>query len=288
MKSGRAKCAVWLAVASLFGVVAAASAQAQSGSPAQAMLTDSFVFNAGIFVVGSDTKAKVNGQSVSNPDIDFDQTFGKASDATRWRLDGLWRFTPNHHLRALYFDSSLTRNKTLTQDIKWDNAVYKVGANVEAKNSIKVFELAYEYAFMHEPTYELAATFGVHYADIKLGLAGAASVTDANGNVTQKAFESRSSNLPAPFPVIGFRAAWAASPQWYLDAQAQVFKYKVDGYDGNWSDVRLGATWMYARNWGVGMGYNRFTTRVDVTKPTLQGNVKLGYSGLQAFLTGSF
>ena len=45
---------------------------------------------------------------------------------------------------------------------------------------------------------------------------------------------------------------------------------------------------MFARHFGVGLGYDRFHVNVDVNKGNFNGNVTLGYSGLQAFLTGSF
>lgn len=75
---------------------------------------------------------------------------------------------------------------------------------------------------------------------------------------------------------------------WYLDAQGQIFKVKVDGYDGNWSDIRLAATWMFHRNFGLGLGVNRFSTKVDVDRPNFDGKLSIGYNGVQAFLTGSF
>jgi len=134
----------------------------------------------------------------------------------------------------------------------------------------------------------VAASLGVHYMDMKLQLSGTASGIDANGNPFQGQASTKVSSLPAPLPVIGLRAGWVVAPDWYVDAQAQVFRVKVGAYDGNWSDLRLGATWMFHRNYGVGLGYNRFATKVDVDKNDFNGSLKLDYSGLQAYLTGSF
>jgi hypothetical protein len=60
---------------------------AQSSSPAQALLDDGFVVNIGAFLFQTDTKAQLNGQSVSNPEVDFDKSFGKPKDANRVRAD---------------------------------------------------------------------------------------------------------------------------------------------------------------------------------------------------------
>jgi hypothetical protein len=45
---------------------------------------------------------------------------------------------------------------------------------------------------------------------------------------------------------------------------------------------------MYHRNYGIGLGYDRFLTNLDVSKDDFDGRLKLGYSGLQAYLTGTF
>ena len=53
---------------------AAGPALAQATTPAQALLANNWVFNLGGFVVNSDLKANLNGQSTQNPEVDFDET----------------------------------------------------------------------------------------------------------------------------------------------------------------------------------------------------------------------
>jgi len=124
--------------------------------------------------------------------------------------------------------------------------------------------------------------------DTKLQLSGTATFTDSAGHTTTASATTKVSSLPAPLPVIGLRWGWVLHPDWYLDVQGQVFKVKVGEYDGRWSDLRAGVTWMFHRNIGLGLGYNRFTTTLDVEKNDFDGRLKTGYSGLQAYLTGTF
>ncbi|HEY2559504.1 MAG TPA: hypothetical protein VGI48_07350 [Caldimonas sp.] len=267
----------------LLGVLAAAPAYAQLTN-AQGLIANPFVFSAGAFIVSNDVKANLNGSSTTNPDIDFNDTFGTGSNATRFRLEGLWRITPRHHIRAMYFENSVTRTRTLDRDVMWDDITYNLGASVEARTKVSVYELAYEYAFVHEPTWELAGSLGVHYTDMSLRLSGVGSVNGVAGSGVQ----TKESNLPVPLPVIGFRAGYAFAPDWYLDGLIQAFKIKVGDYDGRWVDGRVGVTWMFTRNFGVGLAYNRFTTKVDVEKTNFNGNLRFGYSGLLLSLTGTF
>jgi hypothetical protein len=273
----------------VFGLLAGmASAPAFAQSPAQGLLDNSWVFNAGVFVLGTDITANLNGTSTNNPEIDFDKTFGKADDGTRGRLDALWRINPKHHLRFLYFDNSTTRSKVLDKDVAWGDYVFLKGSSTEAETRFKTYEVAYEYAFARSPSYEVAGSIGIHAMDISLKLAGTANVLNPDGTVKTTAATTKTSDFLAPLPVIGIRGGWVVAPQWYIDAQAQIFSINSGDYGGRWTDVRAGATWMFHPNFGVGLGYNWFGSRIDVDKDNFNGRVKVGYSGLQAYLTGTF
>jgi hypothetical protein len=268
---------------------AAGPALAQSGAYAQGLLNDKFSVSLGGFLVGTDLKGELNGRATGGQqEIDFGTDFGLDNDATRVRLDGLWRITPKHRLRFMYFDTQNDGTRTLDRTINWGDYTFNVGAQVTAESRIWVAELAYEYAFTRQPTYEVAGTIGVHYLDTQLKLSGSATFTDANGNVSTAQSTTRENSVPAPLPVIGLRGAWVVAPQWYLDAYAQFFKAKLQGIDGTITDARIAATWMFHRNMGVGLGFNYFGTDVDVDKSSFDGSLKVGYSGLQLFITGTF
>lgn len=269
-------------------VATAGTAQAQSGAPAQAMLDAPWVFNLGVFVLSNTFKGSLDGTSGNNPEVDFDETFGRGNDATRFRADVMWRITPAHHLRFMYFDNTVNRSRVIDEDVEWGDYTFSANGRVEATTKFQTAELAYEYAFVREPSYEVAASIGVHVTDAKISLKGDATITDGNGNSTPVSGATQTNSVSAPLPVIGLRAGWVVAPNWYIDAQAQFFKLKYDAYDGTWSDLRVSATWMYSRNFGLGLGYNRFSSRVDVEKDSFDGRLKTGYSGLQAFLTGAF
>ena len=275
-----------LALCALLAAGFAGGAHAQAG-PAQTLLDGKFVGNLGGFIVGTDLKATLNGSTVNNPDIDFDKTFGNA-DNTRIRADGLWRITPTHHLRFLYFDDSTSRKRVIDEDLAWGDDVFTAGGEVKSKTQFRIYEFAYEYAFIHQPTYEVSGSLGVHYMDLSAQLSGNATVTDANGNVSTGSFTSKRGNGTVPAPVIGIRAGWAVSPEIYLEAQGQFFKADIGGYDTLLTDARANATYMFSKNFGAGIGYNVFRTTVDVDKDSFNGRLRVGYRGLLLFLTGTF
>jgi hypothetical protein len=253
------------------------------------LITDPFNVVLGGYIVGTNFKATLNGHSVStDTPIDFNQTFGTGSDFNRFRLDAVWRITPKHHVRALWFQSDVTRSRNLTKNIEWGDYTFQANANIKATNNLGVYELAYEYAFITRPDFELTGSFGVHLLNMQLKLSGAATLTNPDGTTTSVQSQTKASNLPAPLPVIGVGALWAVVPNVYLNGSAQVFKFSYDGYNGNWSDLRATGTWMFSRHFGAGLGYDWFHVNVDVSSANFNGKVALGYSGLQLFLTGSF
>jgi hypothetical protein len=188
----------------------------------------------------------------------------------------------------MYFDNANSRTRVLDQDLVWGDYAFLAGSSATFEQEFNVYALSYEWAFVRNPSYELAASIGVHYMDMQFSLAGTVNGTDPDGTPVGGVMRTKSSDLPAPLPVIGLRAGWVVAPNWYLEASGQFFSVKIDEYDGRWSDLRLSGTWMFHRNFGVGLGYNWFGTRLDVEGNDFTGKVKLDYSGLQLYLTGSF
>ena len=260
-----------------------------TSSAAPGLLTNDITVSLGGYIVGTDVKANLNGHTVdAGKPIDFSQTLGTGGNFNRIRADALWRINPKHHIRFLYFNTDVTRTRTLDKPLDWGDYQFQANASLSATTKLSVYELSYEYAFMRRPTFELAGNVGVHLLDMSVKLSGVATITGANGNVSSASYSTSNRSVPAPLPVVGLHGIWAVVPNVYLEAEGQIFKFDYQGINGNWNDLRLSGTWMFSRHFGAGLGYDRFHVNVDVNKGQFAGNVTLGYSGLQLFLTGSY
>lgn len=283
---------VRLVAVSLVAVGVALSARAQVNTPTEDLLTDRFVINLGGFVVTSTLNGSLKGSAnTSDQSINFDKQFGTDGDQTRVRADLLWRITPTQHLRFSYFDNDVRRTRTIDQDLAWGDYTFIAGGQVTAENKFRVYELAYEFAFLRRQDYQIAAIAGIHVDDLTLKLSGNASLTvdTPTGPVEQPAtFTTKSSSVPAPLPVLGLRGDWAVSPHIYLDASAEWLRLSYQGINGNWTDLRLGATWMFSHHFGLGVGYDYFATHVDLSKGSFNGRLNTGYQGLLIYVKGGF
>jgi hypothetical protein len=270
----------------------ARAAVAQADTPAEQLLKDRFNVDVGTFLVASNLNGSLRGTAnTSNQNLNFDQEFGTDADQTRWRVDVLWRITRRQHLRFGYFDNDIQRTRVIDRNIEWGDYTFLAGGQVKAEQKFRVYELGYEYAFLRRDTFEVVASAGIHFDDLTLKLSGNASLTvdTPTGVVQQPAtFETKQSSVPAPLPMLGLRGDWAVWDHVYLDASGQVFKFSYQGLNGNWSDLRAGATWMFNHHFGVGIGYDRFATHLDVSKGSFDGRLNVGYQGGLVYVKGGF
>jgi hypothetical protein len=264
-----------------------------SSAPSQQLLNARLVLDVALFELGTTTKANLNGQAngvtVNNPEIDFNHTFGTGYDTSRIRLDGLWRITPRQHVQFMYFTSATSRTKTIENPIDWGNDQFQAGGEVTARNRISVYELSYEYAFVRKPTFELAASAGIHYTKTSLELSGVAAPINSSGASTGTSFEdTKTGSVPAPLPVIGLRAGWAFASHWLLGGSVRVFDFSYDQFHGHWTDYQINLKYMFNRYIGVGLGYDDFSTNLTVSQNKFNGRLSVGYRGGLIHITGAF
>jgi hypothetical protein len=268
------------------------TAVAQANSPAEELLADRFNVDLGTFVVASNLNGSLRGTAnTTDQNVNFDKEFGTNADQTRWRAGVLWRITQRQHLRFGYFNNDIQRTRPIDRNLEWGDYTFVAGGQVTAEQKFQVYELEYEFAFLRRDDYEIAASAGIHYDDLTLTLSGNASLTvdTPNGPVEQtQTFTTKQTSVPAPLPVLGLRGDWAASDHVYLDASVQVFKLSYQGINGNWSDLRAGATWMFNHHFGIGIGYDRFATHVDLNKGSFNGRLNVGYQGGLIYVKGGF
>lgn len=267
-----------LAVASL-----ASSFPAWSAGEDGSLLTNRFTASLGTFLMSTDTTLRLNGAAGNvGTEVDLEKDLG-IGGADRFRVDLNWRMTDRQHLRALYFDFGSENTQTIDTELVIGDTTYPVNAELTAGLSVKVYELAYEFAFLQRDNMELLGSFGAHVLDVGFFARGQGSV---GGQSTTLRTESGST--AAPLPVLGLRYLWQFAPEWYLEVQGQYFQAKIDVYDGNLHDVRAGVTWMFNRHVGVGAGYNLFGVDVDIDRDNFRGSLDWNYSGAQIYVTATF
>ena len=218
-------------------------------------------------------------------EINWSDSFG-GGDGTRFRVDGAWRFgdSRRHKLRGMWFNFSQNRSAEFDREINWGDVTFPINTTIESVYEFDIYELAYEYAFLRRENLELSGSFGLHLAQFKVGLS--AEVETGGGTGTAEIGDE--GKLNAPLPVIGGRAIWRISGDFWLDAMVQFFALEYDNVDGRLIDTRIGVLWQPKKWGGIGIGYNRFDMDVDVTRDRFTGKLDWIYDGPQIFYSVSF
>jgi hypothetical protein len=75
----------------------------------------------------------------------------------------------------------------------------------------------------------------------------------------------------------------------YIDAHAQYLYIDYDPYKGRLWDLKASFVWQCTDHVGIGVGYDDFRFRFDVTdRPKFDGTLKWNYGGALAFATVMF
>lgn len=268
------------AVAVLGGMLGVAHAEERNPLDAR------FIVDAGWFLMSTDMRVRVDGETadVVGSDVDFDDTFG-IGDLDRFRGEAAWRMADRHVLRAMYFQNNRSATRTLDRDVSFDGETFPLNASVAAASELAIAQLSYDYAFLHTPTYEVAAGIGVHYVDMALRLDG--EITAPGGTITGT--RGADATTSAPLPVVGLRGLWRFASSWYLTGQIQYFYVEIDPYEGSLIDLKASLVWQFADHVGAGIAYNDFGFRFDVEdEGSFNGRVRWDYGGAIAFVSVMF
>ena len=194
----------------------------------------------------------------------------------------MWRISPRHHLRGSWFRFDREVSRRVTREVEFGDIVIPLEAEVSADLDTSIWELAYEYAFLHRDNYEVAASIGVHA--ISFDLSVAASLGSSGF------FETRAENAEtsSPLPVFGLRGLWRIAGPVYFEASGQYFEAAIDDYDGDLQNYRAAIVWMPWRNVGFGAGYEQFKMDVDVEQERFNGSLRWEYGGAILFGELSF
>jgi hypothetical protein len=246
----------------------------------ESLTNDRFQVKLGVYAMSSDTRLRLDelrGVGIGDT-IELEDTFG-FDDQNVFRLDASWRLAPVHKLRLMYFSSSRTATSSTQEELEFGDVAFPPGIPIKADFDFDIIELAYEYEFLHRDDYEIGVSFGIHNVEFRTKLdAGSTS-----GSLVEE-LDTR-----APLPVLGLRALIRlGQSDFYAQAHAQYFSLSFDAYDGSVQDYQVSLMWQFSRHIGVGAGYNRFDTKLDIDDSDTKARIDWAYAGPTLYFTGTF
>jgi hypothetical protein len=213
-------------------------------------------------------------------------TLGLDGEQTVFRLDGRYRFKPNHSLAVSWYRIGSNANRTLLDDIEWvdddgNSVTIPIGTRVNSSLGYDIFKVSYLRSFYQSDKVELMAGAGLHWADLGFNLGIESELLDS---------ELRKATSDIPMPVLSFGLEYKVTPKfdWYFNAES--FALDLGDWRGLYSDIQLGVTYQLFDHVGAGiaLGSNSLEVLREYSSDDVRFDFDNRVSGLYLFLSATF
>lgn len=248
------------------------------------LLTSTFILKAGAFIPSKTIRLRVNGDTPNNI-IDFNDSFDFNNRQTTAEFSFIWRFTKNKkwHLGVEYFSVKTSGEKSLEDDIEWEDVTYPVGVDVKVGFGLSLYRIFVGRVITAGDRHEFGGGLGIHGMDFNTFIEGQAYA----GDITTS-FERKSVAVIIPVPNLGFWFNYTPTSKWAVTARMDWFAININEYNGVLWNVSTGIKYQIIKNFGVSVNYKYFNATVKANKKNWDGRVDMSFSGPSFGVFGNF
>jgi len=232
-----------------------------------------YFFSLGAYRPSIDFDIQVDG-TLPGEGIDFEEAVGISDTDEVFSGAFRWNFGKKWSLWGQYFQSDHDSTATLTEDIQWQDIIFREGTIVSAGTTIKVARVFFGREFKTGPNYEFGAGFGLHWLEMGAFIEGEALIGD---NTT--GFHRGDVDAGFPLPDIGAWYAYSFNKRWLFHARADWLSASYGDYSGSLTDVAVGMDFNLNKNVGINLSYYMFRVNVDIDRNDWKGSADLKFDG---------
>lgn len=208
--------------------------------------------------------------SLTDPDlgagisISPEDTLGLDFETTVLRIEGYYRFHPEHALTYSWYSIGSTGTRRLDRDIDWvspegDPITIPFGAQVTSKLDYDIFKLGYLWSFHHTDKVELGVGAGLHITQFSMELDS--SIT----NPPQQSLERVETTVP--LPVLSLVLNYRVTPKFHWFLKTEAFLMKFDNWTGSYRDATLGMEYRFWKHVALGVGLSSSSLDIEEEDP---------------------
>lgn len=250
---------------SLTIVLAPLTVSAQETGDYHPFLSDKFHIGIGVFSPQKSFEITVDGSDPGR-NIDFDETLKTDSSETTPSLDFRWRFGKKWSFWGQFWKVDSGGGTELTQDVEWEDLVFKKGSFVNAGTDMTVARLFFGRTLMSGPQYEFGLGAGFHWMEVGAFIEGDIIL---EGGGTE--FQRGDVDASFPLPNLGAWYIYSWSPKWMALVRADWLSVTIGDYSGDLWSASAGLHFQASNRIGFGLSYNAFDLGVDVDKIDWRG-----------------
>lgn len=216
-------------------------------------------------------------------EIDFDESLGVDDDDTSAALTFRWKFGEKWSLWGQAWKVDATGGSRLTEDIEFEDYVFREGSFARAGVGNKVVRVFFGRTFSSGPKHEFGAGAGFHWLEISAFIEGEVFINDGSLDLIRAEV-----GADAPLPNIGAWFYWLPSSRWLFEARLDWLEASVSDYSGGLFNSSVGVNFQAFKHIGIGLNYQVFSLDVDVENDDWNGGAELQYRGPFLSLTANW
>jgi hypothetical protein len=272
----------------LLGTPALFAAEGETEPTSHSKELDTFYLRVGAFVpIRASTTLSAESNYLLSATVDTEQTLGQDTPSVTARIEGYWRYHPNHSIGFTYYKLNQEGSKDLAGTLRWDEEFEFTGATASFLD-IETIKVDYNWSFYRSSKVELALGAGLHVTSWDFGIAGEANIYDPNnpdGPIEDSGSYSTGVKVTAPLPMVGVRLGYNFTPKTRLLYKTDLFALRFDKYSGNMTDTSILLEYKPWKHVGFGGGLNNVTIQGEADGDNGTASFYNRVLGAQLFLT---
>lgn len=254
------------------------------------LLTERFVFSAGVFVPSKSIKIGVNGKTPNNV-IDVGKALDLDNREATLTLNFFWRFSKskNWSVALEYFGTKNSGEKNLDKEINWGDLTIPIGTRTEIGVGLNLYRVLFGRVITKGKKHELIAGIGLHALDINSYVQAISYIgeRDIDVHLTHD-YDEHPVELIAPVPNIGIKFLYTPTAKWGIGARIDWFSLNTGKYGGFLWNLGPSVSYQLFENFGIGTTYRYFNVSLDVNESLWKGSANLIFHGPLLFASFNF
>jgi len=208
--------------------------------------------------------------------IDFEDSLGVSQNSTFFNGQIRWKFGKKRKwtLAAQYFSNNAKGESVLTEDIEWDDVVFREGTFVGSGVKLAVTRLFVGRSFIKNAQNDFGVGFGIHNLDMDAYIEGEIIIDDETTE-----FQRVEVGESQPLPNIGAWYNFSPAKRWLLHARVDWISANIGDYDGTLWNTSAGVNFQAWRHVGFDLSWQYFNLNLKVDKDDWKGGADMTYSG---------
>ena len=241
-------------------------------------LSDNFTLMLGAFK--SDNSFRISADGTITDEIgdivDFGDSVGVDQSSTLLNGQLRWQFGKNRKwsLWGQYFSNDATGEAVLTEDVEWQDVIFREGTFVGAGVDLAVTRVFIGRSFIKNQQHDFGVGIGLHNLDLNVFIEGDISINDESTE-----FFRGDVSKSQPLPNVGGWYNYSPARKWLVHGRLDWISANIGDYNGTLWNTSLGINYQAFRHFGFDLSYQYFNLNLAVDNSDWRGDVDMRYSG---------